>query len=106
MVSTSLTAQQEDKKKITRSTVNRAIRALCGYNWLEQVGNGKIRLNVRLWFQGSSTAQHEVLAGIAAEHDYDVEGFPYQVGPERPGQQELDLRLGNEEPYGRQERTG
>ena len=63
-----LAAQKKDGKKITRSTVNRAIKALCEYHWLEHVGNGKIRLNVTLWFQGNSTAQHEVLAEIADDH--------------------------------------
>ncbi|HBF84944.1 MAG TPA: hypothetical protein DD420_34960, partial [Streptomyces sp.] len=62
-------AAKKGGKKITRSTVNRAIRALCEYKWVEQAGNGKIRLNVTLWFSGNSASQHEVLAEIAAERE-------------------------------------
>ncbi|MFE0201219.1 hypothetical protein ACFW0I_36540 [[Kitasatospora] papulosa] len=97
-----LAAQKKDGKQITRSTVNRAIKALCEYKWVEQVGNGKIRLNVRLWFQGNSTAQQEVLAEIANEHDHDPAAFPYNIGPEQPHQEELDF--GQDDAYGR--RTG
>jgi hypothetical protein len=98
-----LAAQKPDAKKITRPTVNRAIKALCDYNWVERVGNGKIRLNVTLWFQGNSTAQQEVLAEIAHEHGNDPEAFPYNIGPERPHQEEFDF---GSDTYGRGERTG
>ncbi|MFE7778522.1 hypothetical protein ACFU5O_32515 [Streptomyces sp. NPDC057445] len=97
-----LAAQKKDAKQITRSTVNRAIKALCGYKWVEQVGNGKVRLNPTLWFQGNSTAQHEVLAEIADEHLHDPAAFPYNIGPEQPHQEEFDF--GQDDAYGR--RTG
>ncbi|MCB5165641.1 hypothetical protein LG634_12450 [Streptomyces bambusae] len=74
-------AVQKGGKKTTRSTVNRAVQALCGYNWVERVGNGRIQINVRLWFQGSSAAQQEVLAGIAKRHGCTPGAFPYGVGP-------------------------
>ncbi|MFD5425610.1 hypothetical protein [Streptomyces sp. NPDC127084] len=96
-------AAQNDAKQITRSTVNRAIKALCGYKWIEQVGNGKVRLNPTLWFQGNSAAQHEVLAEIAVEHDHDPAAFPYNIGP-TPRQEAFDFE--GTENYGRQERTG
>ncbi|WP_351233343.1 hypothetical protein [Streptomyces sp. NPDC002133] len=99
-----LAAQKRDAKQITRSTVNRAIKALCGYKWIEQVGNGKVRLNPTLWFQGNSTAQHEVLAQIATEHDNDPTAFPHNIGPEEPHQEEFDF--GEDDGYGRQELTG
>lgn len=98
-----LAAQKPDAKMITRPTVNRAIKALCDYNWVERVGNGKIRLNVTLWFQGNSTSQQEVLAEIAHEHGNDPEAFPYNIGPERPHQEEFDF---GSDAYGRGERTG
>lgn len=97
-------AVKKGGKKITRSTVNRAIKALCGYNWVEQAGNGKIRLNVTLWFQGNSTSQHEVLAEIASQHDNEPTAFPHCIGPEEPHQEELDLDLG--QAYGRRKRAG
>ncbi|WP_327249857.1 hypothetical protein [Streptomyces sp. NBC_01320] len=96
-------AEKKGGKKITRSTVNRAIGALCGYKWVERAGNGKIRLNVTLWFQGNSTAQHEVLAEIASEHDHDPTAFPHDIGPEHPHQEEFDFGRGT---YTREKRTG
>lgn len=89
-------AAQKGGKMITRSTVNRAVQALCGYNWVEKAGNGRIQINVRLWFHGNSTAQHEVLAEISDRHERDVEAFPYAVGPVGAHQEELDLDFGYE----------
>ncbi|WP_449486250.1 hypothetical protein [Streptomyces avidinii] len=83
-------AAQKGGKMITRSTVNRAVQALCGYNWVEKAGNGRIRINARLWFHGNSTAQHHVLAEIADRHDHDTAAFPYAVGPLGARQEELD----------------
>lgn len=91
---------------ITRSTVNRAIKALCEYGWLEKHGKGKIRLNVRLWFRGNSTAQQAVLADLEREHGHDPEAFPYRVGPHHGEQQTLDFPLEDTQPPARQERTG
>ncbi|MFI8105449.1 hypothetical protein [Streptomyces sp. NPDC086023] len=101
-------AAQKGGKMITRSTVNRAVQALCGYNWVEKVGNGRIQINVRLWFQGSSTAQHDVLAEIADRHEHDPGAFPYAVGPEGAHQEELELDFGVEESAyrGGRKRTG
>ncbi|MFE6023104.1 hypothetical protein ACFQ6O_42515 [Streptomyces sp. NPDC056441] len=96
-------AAKKGGKKITRSTVNRAIGALCGYKWVEKAGNGKIRLNVTLWFQGNSTTQHEVLAEIASEHDHDPTAFPHDIGPEHPHQEEFDF---GQDTYTRKKRTG
>ncbi|MET9819579.1 hypothetical protein [Streptomyces sp. NPDC006355] len=80
----SLASEKKDGKRITRSTVNRAIKALVGYKWVEQLGNGMIQLNVRLWFHGNSNAQH------AVQHDRDPEAFPNGIGPD-VHQEELDL---------------
>ncbi|MFD3874409.1 hypothetical protein [Streptomyces sp. NPDC058623] len=90
-------AAQKGGKMITRSTVNRAVQGLCGYNWVEKAGNGRIQINVRLWFNGNSTAQHDVLAEISDRHEHDVEAFPYAVGPEGAHQEELDLDFGRED---------
>lgn len=103
-------AREAGNKMITRSTVNRAIKALCEYNWLEKAGNGKIRLNVRLWFQGNSTAQHEVLAEIAHAHGYQLsdippDAFPYRLGPQAH-QEELDLDFERTQRTHRGERAG
>ncbi|MFE5940489.1 hypothetical protein ACFQ69_34615 [Streptomyces sp. NPDC056470] len=98
-----LIKDKPESPKISRSTVNRAIKMLCEYKWLEQLGNGNIRLNVTLWFQGNSTAQHEVLAEIAADHGGDPEAFPNGIGPEPPRQEEFDF---GEEMYGEGRRTG
>ncbi|MEV7616898.1 hypothetical protein [Streptomyces sp. NPDC089799] len=99
-------AAQKGGKMITRSTVNRAIQALCGYNWVEKAGNGRIQINVRLWFHGNSTAQHEVLAEIADRHDRDTGAFPYAVGPEGAHQEELDLGIDPGTGYRGRRRTG
>ncbi|MGW0394627.1 hypothetical protein ACWDYJ_27815 [Streptomyces sp. NPDC003042] len=99
-------AAQKGGKVITRSTVNRAVQALCGYNWVEKAGNGRIQINVRLWFHGNSTAQQEVLAEIADRHDRDTEAFPYAVGPEGAHQEELDLGFAVEENVRGRRRTG
>ncbi|MFD7527383.1 MULTISPECIES: hypothetical protein [unclassified Streptomyces] len=103
-----LAAKKPGAKMITRPTVNRAVRTLCEYKWLEPAGNGRIRLNVTLWFQGNSTAQHEVLAQIAADHDDDPAAFPHRIGPELVHHQEaLDLNLDGEVPEPvRRKRTG
>ncbi|MGW1764046.1 hypothetical protein ACWCQL_08150 [Streptomyces sp. NPDC002073] len=84
-------AVQKGGKMITRTTVNRAVRALCDYHWVEKVGNGRIQINVRLWFQGSSTDQQDVLAEIAERHADDPGAFPNAVGPRGAHQEELDL---------------
>ncbi|MFB8392669.1 hypothetical protein [Streptomyces yangpuensis] len=99
-------AAQKGGKMITRSTVNRAVQALCGYNWVEKAGNGRIQINVRLWFHGNSTAQHEVLAEIAERHDRSPEAFPYAVGPEGAHQEELDLDFGADTRVRGRKRTG
>ncbi|MDA5281182.1 hypothetical protein [Streptomyces sp. Isolate_45] len=99
-------AAQKGGKMITRSTVNRAVQGLCGYNWVEKAGNGRIQINVRLWFQGNSTTQQEVLAEIADKHDHDPEAFPYAVGPEGAHQEELDLDFGAEAGFRGRKRTG
>jgi hypothetical protein len=98
-------AAKKGGKRITRSTVNRAIRALVGYKWVEQLGNGMIQLNVRLWFHGNSTAQHAVLEQIAVQHDRDPEAFPHAIGPE-PHQEELDLGFTPHPRYDTGRRTG
>ncbi|MFD7703142.1 hypothetical protein [Streptomyces caelestis] len=100
-------AERKDGKRITRSTVNRAIKALVGYNWIEQLGNGMIQLNVRLWFHGNSNAQHAVLEQLAVKHDRDPEAFPHGIGPD-VHQEELDLDLAfTQHPhYGTGRRTG
>lgn len=98
-------AAQKNGKRITRSTVNRAIKALVGYRWIEQLGNGMIQLNVRLWFQGNSTAQHAVLEQIAAQHDRDPEAFPHGIGPD-PQPEEQDLDLTRHPPYDMGRRIG
>lgn len=99
-------AAQKGGKMITRSTVNRAVQALCGYNWVEKAGRGRIQLNVRLWFHGNSTAQHDVLAEIAGRHEHDVAAFPYAVGPQGAHQEELDLDFGAAADYRGRKRTG
>ncbi|MFI1700327.1 hypothetical protein ACH419_30695 [Streptomyces bobili] len=98
-------AEKQGGKKITRSTVNRAIRALCGYNWVEQLGNGLIQLNVRLWFHGNSNAQHAVLDELATQHNHDLDAFPNSIGPEQV-QGELDLDFDQQTRYGKRRRTG
>lgn len=98
-------AVQKNGKRITRSTVNRAIKALVGYKWLEQLGNGMIQLNVRLWFHGNSTAQHTVLEQLAVQHDRDPEAFPNGIGPDSQ-QEEQDVDLTGHPPYGMGRRTG
>ncbi|MGW6690392.1 hypothetical protein [Streptomyces sp. NPDC054961] len=99
-------AAQKGGKMITRSTVNRAVQALCGYNWVEKAGNGRIRINVRLWFHGNSTAQHHVLAEIADRHAHDADAFPHGVGPQAVRQEELDLGLVVEDTVRGRRRTG
>ena len=103
-----LAERKPEAKPITRATVNRAIKALCTYNWLERVGNGKIRLNVRLWFQGNSASQQRVLEQIADAHDHDPRAFPYSVGPAEGHQEALDLGLEGDagDSYGKGARTG
>ncbi|MFI1286469.1 hypothetical protein ACH4U5_37905 [Streptomyces sp. NPDC020858] len=99
-------AAQKGGKMTSRSTVNRAVQALCGYNWVEKAGNGRIQINVRLWFQGNSTSQQEVLAEIAERHDRDPDAFPYAVGPEGARQEELDLDFGSDSGFRGRKRTG
>lgn len=67
--------------QISRSTVTRAIKALCEYGWLERYGNGAIRLNVHLWFNGNSSAQQGVLAEIEQDHGDTPQSFGNFVGP-------------------------
>ncbi|MER7688800.1 hypothetical protein [Streptomyces sp. NPDC097610] len=106
-----LAAKKDNAKMITRPTVNRAVKALCEYQWIETVGNGRIRLNVSLWFQGTSDAQHSVLAQITEDHKNDADpdsSFPNRIGPELVHhQEELDLNLeGEASAPARKERTG
>ncbi|MGJ5797477.1 hypothetical protein [Streptomyces griseorubiginosus] len=98
-------AEKKGGKRITRSTVNRAIRALVGYKWVEQLGNGLIQLNVRLWFHGNSAAQHAVLEQIAVQHKRDPEAFPNGIGPD-VHQEQLDLDFTERPDYGTGRRTG
>ncbi|MCL7429813.1 hypothetical protein [Streptomyces sp. YS415] len=98
-------ADKKGGKRITRSTVNRAIKALVGYKWVEQLGNGVIQLNVRLWFHGNSTAQHAVLEQIAVQHKRDPEAFPNDIGPD-VHQEQLDLDFTQHPDYGTGRRTG
>lgn len=64
---------------IARSTVNRAVRALCEDGWLEQDGQGRVSVNMRAWFKGNSQAQHEVLA--ERRDPADPHAFPNTIGP-------------------------
>jgi hypothetical protein len=81
------------------------VRALVGYRWVEQLGNGMIQLNVRLWFHGNSNAQHAVLERLAVQHDRDPEAFPHAIGPD-VHQEELDLDFTQNPHYGAGRRTG
>jgi hypothetical protein len=106
-----LAAKKPGAKRITRPTVNRAVRTLSEYKWIESAGNGRIRLNVTLWFRGGSTAQHNVLAEIEERHRDDAnpeQAFPHRIGPELVHhQEELDFSLGEERPEPvRKRRTG
>ncbi|CAL9667980.1 hypothetical protein [Streptomyces sp. enrichment culture] len=92
-------------KPISRSTVNRAVRALVGFKWIEQLGNGLIQLNVRLWFHGNSNAQHAVLEQLAVQHERDPDAFPHGIGPDIH-QEELDLDFTEDSRYGAGRRTG
>jgi hypothetical protein len=92
-------------KPISRSTVNRAVRALVGFKWIEQLGNGMIQLNVRLWFHGNSNAQHAVLEQLAVQHERDPDAFPHGIGPDIR-QEELDLDFTKDSTYGTGRRTG
>ncbi|THA53175.1 hypothetical protein [Streptomyces sp. A1136] len=79
-------------KKITRPTVNKAVKTLMEWGWLESAGYGRIRLNVTLWFTGNSGEQKNVLEEIASDHGNEPEAFPHKVGPKcLPGQQMLDF---------------
>ncbi|MFF7183538.1 hypothetical protein [Streptomyces sp. NPDC008121] len=79
-------------KKITRPTVNKAVKTLIEWGWLESAGYGRIRLNVTLWFAGNSGEQKNVLEEIASDHGEEPEAFPHKVGPTcLPGQQMLDF---------------
>ncbi|MET8859254.1 hypothetical protein [Streptomyces sp. NPDC004579] len=96
-----LAAKKDNAKMITRPTVNRAVKALCEYQWIERVGNGRLRLNVSLWFQGSSDAQQTVMAKITEDHKDDADpasSFPNRLGPAlvQHHQEALDLSLGGE----------
>lgn len=92
-----LAVKTPNSKKIVRPTVNRAVRRLCELGWLERVGNGLIRLNVRLWFFGGSNEQRDVLAEIESNLPQGADPadrFPHQIGPELiHHQEELDLGL-------------
>ncbi|MFF5257101.1 hypothetical protein ACFY4K_34455 [Streptomyces leeuwenhoekii] len=99
-------AAKKGGKRITRSTVNRAIKALVGYKWVEQLGNGVIQLNVRLWFHGNSNTQHAVLEQLAVKHNRDPEAFPHAIGPADVHQEELDLDFTHNPHYGTGRRTG
>ncbi|MFJ9041423.1 replication/maintenance protein RepL [Streptomyces sp. NPDC102406] len=90
--------------QISRSTVTRAIKALCEYGWLERHGNGAIRLNVRLWFNGNSSAQQDVLADIQKDHGDTPQSFGNYIGPV-PQQEQLTMNFEDEE-LSPQERAG
>ncbi len=66
---------------ITRSTVNRAVKALCEYGWIVKLRNGAVQINVRLWFAGNSQQQKNVLAELQNIHGTDPDAFPNHVGP-------------------------
>ncbi|MDQ0847681.1 hypothetical protein [Streptomyces sp. V1I6] len=108
-----LAARKPGAKRITRPTVNRAVRALCEFGWLESAGHGRIRLNVTLWFRGSSGDQKKILAEIASGYPENADPatqFPNQIGPALVHhQQELDLDLNTvetETPQDKTRRTG
>ncbi|GGY71398.1 hypothetical protein GCM10010363_60890 [Streptomyces omiyaensis] len=108
-----LAVAQPGTRKVSRPTVNRAVNRLCEIGWLEHAGNGRIRLNVHLWFSGNSTAQREVLAEITRSLPPDAdpaEHFPNQIGPPLiHHQEEFDLDLGDLEtqaPARSRRRTG
>lgn len=108
-----LAVTQPGTRKVSRPTVNRAVNRLCEIGWLEHAGNGRIRLNVHLWFSGNSDAQREVLAEIARSIPADADPaahFPKQIGPPLiHHQEELDLDLGDLEipaPARSRRRTG
>ncbi|MET9930384.1 MULTISPECIES: hypothetical protein [unclassified Streptomyces] len=109
-----LIAKDPNARKISRPTVNRAIRHLCEIGWVEQVGNGRTRLNVRLWFHGGSAFQHEVLADmekVLAPGESRTDHFPYRIGPVEIHQHQEQLDLGidiepTESPARRRRRTG
>ncbi|MET9396093.1 replication/maintenance protein RepL [Kitasatospora sp. NPDC002965] len=87
---------------ISRSTVNRAIRVLCDYGWVERHGNGAVRLNVKLWFRGNSDEQHELLAELKSD---DPTAFPNYIGPDL----QMPLPFDSQDETAdnaRQERTG
>ena len=93
-------AAEIDAPRITRSTVSRAVRALCEYGWVEKNGNGSFRMNIRLWFRGKSEEQHALLAEQRSE---DPEAFPNYIGPVATQPSRGDDGLDSTEP---QERTG
>ncbi|MFH8582149.1 hypothetical protein [Streptomyces zaomyceticus] len=87
-----LLADMPGAKRITRPTVNKAVKTLIEWGWLESAGYGRIRLNVTLWFSGNSGEQKNVLQEIASDHGDAPEAFPHKVGPKNlPVQQMLDL---------------
>ncbi|MEV8535620.1 hypothetical protein [Streptomyces sp. NPDC051211] len=87
-----LAKQDPNAKRITRPTVNKAVKTLCEWGWLENAGYGRIRLNVTLWFSGNSLEQKEVLQEIATDHGTAPDAFPHRIGPPSiPGQQVLDF---------------
>ncbi|MEV7123750.1 hypothetical protein [Kitasatospora griseola] len=92
-------AEEASAPKITRSTVSRALRALCDYGWVEKTGNAAYGLNIRLWFRGNSDQQKALLAEQRTE---DPDAFPNYIGPD--GAQAL--RSEGEPEQARQERTG
>ncbi|MER5352622.1 replication/maintenance protein RepL [Kitasatospora sp. NPDC002551] len=87
---------------ISRSTVNRAIRVLCDYGWVERHGNGAVRLNVKLWFRGNSEEQHQLLNELKSD---DPAAFPNYIGPDLQMPLPFD-NLGEGASSTRQERTG
>ncbi|WP_425824606.1 replication/maintenance protein RepL [Streptomyces fractus] len=93
----------EGATEISRSTVTRAIKALCEYGWLERHGNGTIRLNVHLWFNGNSAAQQDVLADIKRDHGDRPDSFGNFLGPV-PQQEQLQMFEAEDQPP--QERAG
>ncbi|MGW4815207.1 hypothetical protein ACWEPB_26680 [Kitasatospora cineracea] len=86
-----------DAPRITRSTVNRAIRSLCEYGWIDKLRNGAVQINVRLWFAGNSQEQQTVLTELQNLHGTDPQAFPNHVGPPVVADQLL-LPVGDDKP--------
>lgn len=67
---------------MTRNTVNRAIRSLCENGWLEKPGNGRVQLNIRLWYRGNSAMQQQALEALGRHYGTTENDFPNRIGPD------------------------